>query len=275
MIELSPTVIGDVDEVDAVIETEFCVLRGSDALDGERDLVLRLDALDGLPIERCLEFAARGAPAPAGDMALGDVALAPAVMGGVDGETEHAVLVGDGAGHMVVDPGRIAAHIELEHAQRVGRRLGDPFEAGIADRAQHMGAAEFAGRLDHGCCALGVKTFQRADRAQHDRQPQLAAENFSRDVDLADVPQYARPERDRVQRHAISSQRGLGLDAADDVVPGVLVEILSRLGDDLVQVEEFITLRCSLQEPGFVEFLSGHCGDTHCWLRGSTTNFSP
>src|SRR5580692_3169204 len=92
VIELPPAVIGDVDEVDAVIETEFCVLRGGDALDGERDLVLRLDALDGLPIERRLEFAARSTPPPAGDMTLGDVALAPAVMGGVDGETEHAVF---------------------------------------------------------------------------------------------------------------------------------------------------------------------------------------
>jgi hypothetical protein len=41
-----------------------------------------------------------------------------------------------------------------------------------------MGDAEFAGRLDHWCGALGMETFQGADRTQHDRQPQLAAEEF-------------------------------------------------------------------------------------------------
>ena len=99
-------------------------------------------------------------------------------MGGVDGETEDAVLVGDGAGDMIVDPGRVAAHIELEHPKRVGRCLSHAFEARVADRAQHMGDAEFAGRLDHWRGALGMEAFQGADWAQHDRQPQLAAEEF-------------------------------------------------------------------------------------------------
>src|ERR1700719_1329159 len=115
MIELTAAVIGDEDEVDAMIEAKFCIFGGGDALDGERDFELRLDAVDGLPIERLLELAARGAAPSAGDVALGDVALAPAVMGGIDGETEHVVLGGDGAGDVIVDPGRVAPHIELEH----------------------------------------------------------------------------------------------------------------------------------------------------------------
>ena len=62
-------------------------------------------------------------PAPAGgDEALGDVALAPAVMGGVDGEAERRVAVGDGALDVIVDPGLVAAHIELVEPQRIGRR---------------------------------------------------------------------------------------------------------------------------------------------------------
>src|SRR6202034_3560028 len=97
VVELAAAVIGDVDEIDAVIERELGVLGGGDAFDGERDLELALDALDRAPIERGLEFAARGAATPAGDVALGDVALAPAVMGGIDGQTKHAVFVGDGA----------------------------------------------------------------------------------------------------------------------------------------------------------------------------------
>src|SRR5580700_9399844 len=58
MIELTATVIGDEDEVDAMIEAKFCVFGGGDPFDGERDLELRLDALDGLPIERLLVLAA-------------------------------------------------------------------------------------------------------------------------------------------------------------------------------------------------------------------------
>src|SRR4029077_14017285 len=110
VIELPAAVIGDEDEVDAVIEAELGILRGGEALDGERNLEFRFDALDGAPVERLLEFAARGAAPATGDVALGDVALAPAVMRGVDGETEHAVFAGDGARHIVVDPGGVAAY---------------------------------------------------------------------------------------------------------------------------------------------------------------------
>src|SRR6201993_4826678 len=49
------------------------------------------------------------------------------------------------------------------------------------------------------------------------------------------VAQHARTKRDRVERHAVAPQRRLALSAADDVVPGVLVEVLARLAHDLVQ----------------------------------------
>ena len=74
------------------------------------------------------------------------------------------------------------------------------------------------------------------------------------------VPQHTRPERHRIERHAVTPQRRLGLDAADDVVPGVLVEILPRFGDDFVQVEEFVALGSDLQAGSFVEFIGGHEG---------------
>jgi len=41
-----------------------------------------------------------------------------------------------------------------------------------------------------------------------------------------------------------------------------------------VQVQEFIALRGGLQDRGFVQFLSAHCGDTRCWLRGRVGDFS-
>src|ERR1700744_4719207 len=49
---------------------------------------------------------------------------------------------------------------------------------------------------------------------------------------------HTRAERDLVERHAVAAHGGLGLGGADDVVPGVLVEVGARLADELVQVLE-------------------------------------
>ena len=57
MIELPPAVIGDVDDLDAVIERDLGVFRGTDAFDAERNLLFALHALDGAPIKRHLELA--------------------------------------------------------------------------------------------------------------------------------------------------------------------------------------------------------------------------
>src|ERR1700744_3461592 len=49
---------------------------------------------------------------------------------------------------------------------------------------------------------------------------------------------HTRAERDLVERHAVAAHGGLGLGSADDVVPGILVEVGARLADELVQVLE-------------------------------------
>ncbi len=82
---------------------------------------------------------------------------------------------------------------------------------------------------------LIVKAFQRADRGEQQRQPQPAPEPLDRRVDPAHVAQHARTERDLIEGETVAAQRGFGLGGADDVVPVVLVEVLPRLGDDLVQ----------------------------------------
>src|ERR1051325_7606204 len=142
VVELAAAVVRDVDPVDAVLDREPGVLGGRDALDGERNVELALDAVDGAPVERRLVLPARRLAPPAHDVALGDVALAPAVDRGVDREAERRVTLGDGARDVVVDPGGVAAYIELEEEQRGGRGLGDLLEAGLAHRAQHMADAE-------------------------------------------------------------------------------------------------------------------------------------
>src|SRR5262249_39158804 len=114
MIELASAMVGDVDPLDPVIDRDLGVLGGGDALEDQRDLVLVLDQLDRAPLQTLLEVAAGGAQPALADIALGDVALPAAVMGGVDGEAERGIALGDGAADMVFDKGVIAARIELE-----------------------------------------------------------------------------------------------------------------------------------------------------------------
>src|SRR3979409_810866 len=71
VVELPAAMVGDVDPRDAVVERDLDVLRGRDALDGERDVEALLETLDRAPVERGLELAARRPPAPGPDMALG------------------------------------------------------------------------------------------------------------------------------------------------------------------------------------------------------------
>src|SRR4051794_39292805 len=55
VIELTPAVVGDVNPFHAMLDRDARVLRGGDALEGERDVELPLDALDRMPVEGGLE----------------------------------------------------------------------------------------------------------------------------------------------------------------------------------------------------------------------------
>jgi hypothetical protein len=133
VIELTAAVVGDVDDLDTMIERDLGVLGSADAFDREQDLVLALHALDRAPVECHLEIAALHAAAAGGDVPFGDIAFAPAVMGGVDGNAKRCVIVFHRAFDMIVGPVGVTAHIELKHAQRIRRRLGDLFEPRLAD----------------------------------------------------------------------------------------------------------------------------------------------
>jgi hypothetical protein len=67
------------------------------------------------PIERLLVACGLGIARRRGVIALGDVALAPAVMMGVDGEAQRAEAGLDGAVEDRLDPGLVAAHVKLEN----------------------------------------------------------------------------------------------------------------------------------------------------------------
>jgi len=76
--------------------------------------------------------------------------IRPAAEAVARGECERGIAVRDGARDMVVDPGLVAADIELVEPQRVGRGLGEVLEAWIADRAEHVPGSEFASPAHHG-----------------------------------------------------------------------------------------------------------------------------
>ena len=129
---------------------------------------------------------------------------------------------------MRVDPGLIAADIELEHPQRRRRRLRYLFEAGLADRAQHMRDAELIApcTTDAPPPASKISSEPTGESTTGSRS---LRPKCHRGIDLAHVAQHARTQRDRVERQAVAPQRRLGFRPADDVVPIVLVEVCRAL----------------------------------------------
>ena len=166
--------------------------------------------------------------------APGEVALAPAVAGGVDGDGEGGVAVVDGAPHPVVDEGIVAAHVELEDAEVV-RGLRHGLEPGMTHTGQHLRDAELRRRLRGGGAAARGEGLHRADRREHHRDAHGPPEERRADVDLRHVAEHARPERDRVEGQPIAAERRLGLGAADQIVPLAGGEAVLRRADDLVQ----------------------------------------
>jgi hypothetical protein len=234
VIELAPAVIGHVDAVHPVIARQRRVFRGGDALEDERDVVEVLEPLHVIPAEGGLELLARGARAPRLDEASRQVALAPAVHGGVHGQAERGVAVVLRALHVLVHPRVVAANVELEDAEVIGRG-GDRLEARIADRAQHLRHVELGGRLRGGGAAARLEGLHRADGRDHDGNPHGAPEQGRRAVELRDVAKDARPEGDRVERLLVAAQGGLGLGAAREVVPRSGRELEPRGAHDLVE----------------------------------------
>src|SRR6185437_13351931 len=111
------------------------VLGGGDAFQDQRDVVLVLEAPDVIPVQRRLVFDAGRRGAPRLDEALGDVALPPAVGGGVHREAERIVTGADRAADIVVHPGVVAAHVELEDARPVAAGRGTLLKARLGDGA--------------------------------------------------------------------------------------------------------------------------------------------
>src|SRR3954454_12362631 len=89
LVELPAAVVRHVDDIDPVIDRDPGILAGGDALDDDRDFRQPPDALDIAPVEaRLMDPRVAGPHAPP-LVAFRDVALAPAVAVGIDGQAER------------------------------------------------------------------------------------------------------------------------------------------------------------------------------------------
>src|SRR5687767_4375053 len=140
-----------------MLDRDLRVLDRGDALDDERYVVLVrvlvLKSLDVVPREAGLEGGAfHGARAPGFDEPPDDVSLAPAVMGDVDRQAKSAIAVVLRAAHVIVDPGVVAAHVELEYAD-IARRARRFLEPRLAHGREHLRNAELRRRPRRRCGA--------------------------------------------------------------------------------------------------------------------------
>src|SRR5207248_10336103 len=148
-------------------------------------------------------------------VALSDVALAPAVTVGVDGQAKGVVALVDGPADMVVNPRGVAAHIKLKDFETVAGSLGGLVEPGMRDRAQDHAVAKGARRLRDSRAAARLENFERADRRAQYRDAQLLAKQRTAAIDVRYVAQYPRTETDRVKRQAVARQGRPGLGTTE------------------------------------------------------------
>src|SRR6478736_8852204 len=128
MVELAAAMVRHIDPVHAMIDRDGGVFRSRNTFDHQRNFVLVLDQLHGAPIQPLLEVTAGGPDAAFADIPLGDIALATAVMCGVDGQTEGSIAIVDRAADSVFDKSVVTTDIELVDTQRIGGCLGSGLE---------------------------------------------------------------------------------------------------------------------------------------------------
>src|SRR5882757_5712388 len=109
-----------------------------------------------------------------------------------------------------------------------------------------MRCPERAGTARDSCARIGIENLERADRSDHHGNPELASEHFGGWIDMGDVAQYAWPEGDLVQRHSVAAHRGLGFRGANDITPGILVQLGAGLPHEFVQVLVFLAAGAEL-----------------------------
>ena len=82
--------------------------------------------------------------------------------------------------------------------------------------------------------AAGRDAGEVAHRRQHNRNAQLGSKERGGGIDLADVTEHTRAQRQAIVGLTVARQGRLGLRAAADIVPDILRQCLVACLDDLV-----------------------------------------
>ena len=77
-----------------------------------------------------------------------------------------------------------------------------------------------------------MQVRHRSARRDGDGKPHPLSKQFGRTVDLDDVPENARLQRDTVKAEPVALYRGLGLCATDKIVPDVGGQLVRLNGSD-------------------------------------------
>src|SRR5258706_1123264 len=112
MIELPPAVVGNVDDVGAVLDREARVFRGGNAFENQRQTGALPHPREVGPVEPSL--VARISTRLAQQKTVDQIALAPAVVGAVDRHADRAITRVLCADENFLDPFAIAAYVELK-----------------------------------------------------------------------------------------------------------------------------------------------------------------
>src|SRR5882672_3539645 len=224
VIELAPAVVRDPDELDAHFGGAAGIGHRQDALEPDRQLRRLHEPLDVGPRETHLivvERAARVgrdlhglARAPARE----DVALAPAVVLGVDGEGDGLVARRLDPLEQFADPAAVAVVVELEHLRRPARARDvlDRPAGGAREPLERVGLAGSARHLD---VALGMEEDQATHRRDADGRRERHSEQARAQIDLAHVHEHVLCDREAIQVAAVAVQSRFRLAAAVAEVP--------------------------------------------------------
>src|SRR5262249_28460999 len=153
----------------------------------------------------------------------------------VDRYTYRTIAAVDDTSYIVEYERVVTANVQLKGSKHIGSSRCDGLQTGRAQGAQELPDSEQGGGAGDGGSASRIECVQAADRCECDRQAKVLPKARYRHVDMPDITEDSRPERNGIERLAIAPNSCLAFRASDDRVPLVPPQNLMSFADDLVQ----------------------------------------
>ena len=209
VVELPAAVVGNVDPLAAVIERDFASSAVAMPLRMSGILNFFLMRLTVRQSSSACSCGLRRAP-PGGRVALGEVALAAAVMrGSTVSRTRRSRCRSRGA--RGVDRSRRRRARRAERCARIRARPPPPLRDPAHTPTSSIGRRRTRRRRSRSWRPAPVEDSSDADRREHAPASAACGRHRGRCVDFVHVAQHARREGHRVERQAVAPQRRLGL----------------------------------------------------------------